>query len=529
MLNLPGPAARAWSGLRALLLAYPGTLALGLLGLAVVGAPVAVGLAGPLRSALAGAEHPAGLLVALLVVLAPAALALTGAALLVVLAVSLRRALGHLARVMSGQDFGLCTGMRDPGSAEPPALTEWLYLVLQQISGKPADAPLTFGDLRRLEFPETPGKDGVVLRVMTTCLTAGRPYTLPMEERLYFDPEDLARYFPSEVVTWMRTHPRSGEGYEDSDTDALAREHRVAGHPRPLLALPAPDDFPVIVAVRMSLSFPILLSAIPLHRLTVRKEGTAWARGFERLVFTDGGVCSNLPIHLFDSPLPAWPTFALNLRDDLPEKSSPGDRVVPPRRGRSYQGDRYDLSTSPGLGATVGFLTAIVNTMQNWRDTLQRAAPGARERVFTVRHTSSEGGLNLDMDPGAIGRMADSGALAARAMVESFQRPPGTEPQADDWEHHRWVRLRLLLPVLREFLDELRAGAGPGTATPTVEQLLKDAPMERSYELNARSREAGWTLLEELSRVAADVAVPGVDFQRTGPRPEGDLRVTPRF
>ena len=31
--------------------------------------------------------------------------------------------------------------------------------------------------------------------------------------------------------------------------------------------------------------------------------------------FSDGGICSNFPLHLFDSPLPRWPTFGLNLRE----------------------------------------------------------------------------------------------------------------------------------------------------------------------------------------------------------------------
>jgi len=31
--------------------------------------------------------------------------------------------------------------------------------------------------------------------------------------------------------------------------------------------------------------------------------------------FSDGGICSNFPLHLFDSALPRWPTFGLNLRE----------------------------------------------------------------------------------------------------------------------------------------------------------------------------------------------------------------------
>ena len=58
------------------------------------------------------------------------------------------------------------------------------------------------------------------------------------------------------------------------------------------------------VAARLSLSFPVLLSAIPLYD----EQGTQhW--------FSDGGICSNFPLHFFDSPLPRWPTFGLDLQD----------------------------------------------------------------------------------------------------------------------------------------------------------------------------------------------------------------------
>jgi hypothetical protein len=229
--------------------------------------------------------------------------------------------------------------------------------------------------------------------------------------------------------------------------------------------------------------------------------------------------------------LPSWPTFAINLRDDLPEGSPDADRVVPPRRGRSYQGDRYRLSSEPTLGATVSFLAALVNTMQNWRDTLQRAAPGARERVFTVCHTRKEGGLNLDMRAEAIAAMARSGRLAAEEMVAAFRPDAATAPAGDDWHHHRWVRLRLLLPVLREFLAELESGTRASGTRPTVAELLTAAPppMGRSYELNAATRAAGWALLDDLAKASQRVTAAAANFERTSPRPAGELRVTPTF
>ena len=62
---------------------------------------------------------------------------------------------------------------------------------------------------------------------------------------------------------------------------------------------------------RMSLSFPVLLSAIPLHSIDRSREPEN--QKLERGWFTDGGACSNFPLHFFDSPLPRRPTFSIDL------------------------------------------------------------------------------------------------------------------------------------------------------------------------------------------------------------------------
>lgn len=517
MLNRKTIGARVAIGLAALVRSFPGTFAVGLVLLAACALPIVAALASPGTSPW------------LWLGAAPAFLALATAFALLVLLVTLGRALGHLEQVMSEQDFGLCTGRREDG-AGPPALTDWLHGLLQEMAGEAAGTPLTFGELRRLRFEETPGCDGVVLRLMTTCLTQGRPYTLPIRERLYFDPAELARYFPAEVVGWMERQSWRVRSKEDAEADAYAAGGGgVAG--RRLLPIPEPDDFPVLVAVRMSLSFPLLLSAVPLHRYGVRREGGAWTAVMDRLVFTDGGVCSNLPIHLFDSPMPRWPTFGINLRDDLPRGSPDADRVVSPERGRRYQGERYAIGADGSMSAVASFLGAIVKTMQNWHDMLQRAAPGCRERVYTIRHTAEEGGLNLDMPPAAIAKMAESGARAAERIAADYRAPAGTPPSADDWEYHRWVRLRLLLPTLRAFLGSLSTALRTQGPSPTVEELLtaEPPPMGRSHELNRASRAASEALLADLAGASETLEKAAPDLERTAPRPQGELHVTPVF
>jgi NTE family protein len=65
-----------------------------------------------------------------------------------------------------------------------------------------------------------------------------------------------------------------------------------------------PDDLPVAEAVRMSMSIPFFFSPV------------RWKHpdGKQQLTLVDGGMLSNFPVWLFDTPdLPDWPTFGLRL------------------------------------------------------------------------------------------------------------------------------------------------------------------------------------------------------------------------
>lgn len=158
--------------------------------------------------------------------------------------------------------------------------------------------------------------------MMTTCLTLGRPFRMPFRDdwqvrenkQFLYRESDFEALFPPWVCAWMRAHERPASKRKDS---VFARLD-LTGFRR----LPMPDDLPVVVAVRMSLSFPLLLSAVPLYTVDFnrpqRPNADAAPRGkpayaLERCWFTDGGVGSNFPIHFFDSALPCRPTFALNL------------------------------------------------------------------------------------------------------------------------------------------------------------------------------------------------------------------------
>lgn len=456
--------------------------------------------------------------------------------------VSFALALRRFVKVMASHDFGLCTGMRTAQqSSEPLALTEWLFDLFQKIADKPPNEPITFGDLRKTRFPEMPDEDGIVLRMMTTCLTGGRPYTMPIaEDVFYFDAVELRRYFPKEVVDWMVDAKRvrqDGTNTEEEGAVPLTDSRVII--PGNLLSLPIGDELPVILGVRMSLCFPILLSAIPLYRVSLRKikpdvKGAkpTWERFVERVLFTDGGVCSNLPIHLFDAPLPNWPTFAINLRDDFDDSwETKQDRAVRPKRGQGFAGDRNMIATDPSLESVISFLSAIVSTMQNWRDVLQRSAAGSRDRVVTVRHTVKEGGLNLDMDDKAITRLAESGELAATKLIDGFCPTPRPAQLNDDLTYHRWVRLRIQLRVTEAHLKKLCSGSTSLHNHPTITDLLHDPVpyVGSSYRMNKPDRDAAADFMNELATVDAKIAAMPHDFKKQSPKPASDLKVTPRF
>ena len=193
-------------------------------------------------------------------------------------------------------NFGLCPGNDRNGDAASPPLTRWLAEFLDELAGKGAeDRPLTFGDLEKLKEPD--GEPGLRLQMMTSSLSMGRPYTLPFEdsEKLWFEPDEFRGLFPEWVVDHM-------VDTASVDPDGPPREG--------LVRFPQAADLPVVVAARMSLSFPLLIAAVPLYA-----ENYSWKEGpqVDRCWFSDGGITSNFPVHFFDSPVPRWPTFAIDL------------------------------------------------------------------------------------------------------------------------------------------------------------------------------------------------------------------------
>ena len=390
---------------------------------------------------------------------------------------------------LKDNDFGLCRLGPSAGGKEP--LSVWLHRVIQEAAGKPLGEPLTFADLWAppLGGDETPQelddradllraaawdaeKRWIDLQVMTTNLTHSRPMRLPIAvDRftgaaedgggLLFDREEWLRFFPLSIVDHMaaEAEPLSPE---------TQNEIVAAGGPATIRRFPVGGELPVLVAARMSLSFPVLISAVPLLRLRYRSGGAPPT--LERVIFSDGGISSNFPVHFFDSPLPTRPTFALNLtgfeRGEAPDPQYPCASVEEPPEPSYQARERWKE-----IGSMGAFFIAIKDAMQNWRDNAQARLPGFRDRIATIKLAAGEGGLNLAMDADKITELNARGRCAGEGLRELFSSEPRPTKR---WNDHRYTRLRVALSVLEQFLRSVEHGytaAGDQVTTPYPDRL----------------------------------------------------------
>lgn len=358
--------------------------------------------------------------------------------------------------------FGLCTGLTEDVTNE--ALTPWLHRLIQRAAGRAEhELPLTFGDLwdapgfpvGHFKVPPGTTRKSINLEMFSTNLGHGRPYIFPLTEpetgktrfrardRLFFSRKDMARYMPKDVLDLLCKTGRpyrceiGREGRDPSEDEASRLD---------LLEIPEARDFPVILAARMSLSFPFLFAAVPLWAIDHDQKGAA---PFRRCWFSDGGISSNFPMHLFDGFVPSWPTFGINLE---PEIKGREDVYLPTDYARGYgeRWDNFDDATTNGAARFGGFLTAIVSTMQNWNDNALSRMPGVRDRIARVRLSDKEGGLNLNMESKDIEAMARRGENAAAKIIERFAAASPDGPSKKGWDEQRWVRLGVLLKLIEE-------------------------------------------------------------------------------
>ncbi|HEX3672527.1 MAG TPA: hypothetical protein VHT92_12560 [Candidatus Cybelea sp.] len=359
--------------------------------------------------------------------------------------------------------------------ADVPPLFNWLDAFIAQTAGTREDQVLTFGDLWGSKNPpwHTPTEHdrGIDFRMVTTCLTLGRPFSLPFDPHarispcddcdtdfdedghrrppFYFREKDLDQYFSAKVVCHM---VRFGARTKLSNGAAYYR-------------FPAARRVPIIVATRLSMSFPVLFCALPLYALDANGR-------MQRMWFSDGGLTSNFPIHFFDSPLPRWPTFAVDLLGgapgsemDRPDKShrrpsgkaryTPGDVFIESeaRRGTVNPWDKLDRGDA--RGNVLAFASSILDAARGWQDVTLGGLPGNASRIVGVRLADDQGGLNLNMQPETISEMSGLGLKAGTELVERFATG-AVDPEG--WKKHRWIRYRATMGAITRWAQGFTTG-----------------------------------------------------------------------
>jgi predicted acylesterase/phospholipase RssA len=479
-------------------------------------------------------------------------------------------------REIPDNDFGLCSGLSGE-SSEGVALAPWLHEKINGYAALPADEPLTFGHLWAGPGGDPngeidPDERYLELAMMTTNLVNHRARQLPLEEHdWFFSPEEFKRFFPQEIVAWMEAKSPNSNLYEDSEKCRRSRMRLALAAEQGLMALPPAADFPVLVATRMSLSFPVLLSAVPLWRFDMTRDENRslnqwrdWAArqgGWDPLGpegrpsgepeakpiaepcwFSDGGISSNFPVHFFDRLVPRWPTFGINLRPyalgKKPDKANETNNTWMVQSNNDGIAEWWYRFPEPERGFKDKrlrvFLGSIVRTMQNRVDEAQMRVPGYRDRIAHVSMSDEEGGMNLTMPEKRIKALAKRGRAAARRLHDAYTQPE-QEEDAIGWNNHRWVRLRSSLSVLEEMHRRFADGYGkpPENADKgerTYEELVGRADDEtpRSYPWKSIGRRE--LAKEEIQaiRLAAEATKRGESVAKRAPQPAPIGKIVPR-
>ena len=400
-------------------------------------------------------------------------------------------------------NFGICPGKTQP-EYSTDGLTNWLADLIDGIAGRdPTKDPLTFGDLEPTE-----GKK-ITLRMMTTNLTMKRPYSLPFNTGVFaFRLSDFEKLFPERVTHYLAQHCEKAKDPGEYDD---------------LFMFPT-DRLPLVVAARMSLSFPLLICAVPLYArdFTLRPE---YAKKWRKNVFSDGGISSNFPIHFFDRMLPNSPTFAITL-DDFDEKRVPErlDKLNPDDPGvrvwlpdTKHAGSGLLIPSLPFSGI-LGFLSTIVDAAKDWQDSLQSTLAGYRDRIVHVGLKSDEGGLNLSMPTSLVAKLSQYGAQAGLDLRTEF-----------DLSEHRWRRFLVAMDDLGKTLSHFtEAYDGQGGAD-SFKDFLEHYPAHAIAYKDAATiditvlRERAAALAELGRNWAAEPAIPDDHM----PHPKSDIRIAP--
>ena len=462
----------------------------------VLGAAAGVGVAFVLAWLVGGSLAGRGVVVAVVAAL------LFGA-----LAVALHL-LWILLTAVPSNGFGLCTGRgANLKELDKTVLTDWLHLNLNDIAGMkagPHDAPLTFRDLWGAGAREAKARR-VDLRMMTSDLSQNQPYVLPFEKSTFiFERAEMLRLFPPGVVEQMVRTARTCEGVR---------------LPEGYHFLPSAKDLPVVVATRMSLSFPVLISMVPLYTISQKafdgqvvctvneepdpehegetKEVILFGRQVEgdwrtltgddarqlrpedlqRNWFSDGGICSNFPIQFFDAFLPTRPTFGVNLTsqlaegargeditDTIKERSSVvaqpvGVAARPNDRGRGARAPGPECYSNdvylPRADETIPPQWVPLEGLGAFLENVFRTAQNYRDNMQAMLPSYRERIVQIRLTDEEGGLNLNMDEATIRRVVEKGEEAGQLLLTDFDMPAHEWTRFRVLMNQVEARLGEM--------------------------------------------------------------------------
>ncbi|MFK7997387.1 MAG: hypothetical protein AB8B87_24890, partial [Granulosicoccus sp.] len=456
-------------------------------------------------------------------------------------------------------DLGLCRGSSQVtvDGAPVPALIEWIHEAIQRGAGLSLDGPpLTFEDLwnaplwpgghsPELDENDVPLERSINLEMVTTNVTHGRPYRLPLvdrEARLFFDPEEWKKFFPEQVMTSLC---KASSPYRPLSAKDPSKPR---GHER-LFELPC-GKLPIVVAARLSLSFPLLFSTVPLYAIDHEdKSGEKYKLRLCR--FSDGGLCSNFPVHFFDSALPRWPTFALSLEErnyfveddepvSLPKSQDSGAHErwyrFEPEEAVNNQENSVRISSKKQarkFSTLTRFLWSAYLTSKDWRDKTAIRMPHVRRRVvrLALEPKNGEGQMNIGMTEETIMSMAKTYGTASGKLLCDEYATRDSKP-GDAWREHVWVRSQVILQALNRLLRNFSIATTSEGYTLGTRQLLQEAadkpPINHQLDKRQLSESQQAELNELVERVAElESALSSRSDIPHKPEPLPELRLRP--
>ena len=240
----------------------------------------------------------------------------------------------------------------------------------------------------------------------------------------------------------------------------------------------------------------------------------------QRMLFSDGGLSSNFPVHFFDALLPNRPTFGISL--DAFDERDPNRRVHLPMKAAG--GIWLDSITIDGLA---GFLMSLINAAKDWQDRLQSTLPGYRERIASIYLKDDEGGYNLNMTSEKVADLVSYGDRAGALTTGTSLRPVDQQPF--DFEDHRWRRFLVAFARLEETLQQ-SATSWYDSADPTKNFITTYLDEPSSYSASPLEwRHAVVERFDEIMAVARKwngIALRDVNA-RYIPKPKTTMRITP--